>query len=148
MGRQRPASVTNAIRVQGLLVLVGALTTVLTAVREDDLIASWAAKQPPGAQPPAIVPVVVVLFVTFALLIGVLLVFFHEGHPSARLSLTGIALFFLFAAFVIYRLDPPTLFVLLSVVSALLDLVLLWFLWHPDTNAYVRGAELAAERDG
>lgn len=147
MGRQRPTSVTTAIRLQGLLVLLGGLTTLLMAVRRDELVASWAARQPPGAQPPAFVPVAVVLFVTFALLVAVLLVFFHEGHPSARLSLTAVAVFFVFSAFVIYRIHPPALFVGLAAFSALLDLVLLYFLWHPDTGAFLRGAELAAERD-
>jgi hypothetical protein len=148
MGRQQPTSVTSAIRVQLLLVLVGGLTTLLTAVRRDELVAQWAATQPPGAQAPAFVPVAVVLFVTMALLVAVLLVFFHAGHPSARLSLTAVAAFFLFSAVVIVRLDPPVLFVALAGVSVLLDLVLLYFLWHRDTSAYLRGAELAAGREG
>ena len=144
MGRQRPDSVTNAIRAQVAVVLVGCVTTVLTVLQRDALVDRWATSQPPGAQPPAVAPVAVVLFVTFALLVAVLVVFFDAGHPSARLSLTGVAVFYLVAMLAVYRLDPPALFVVLAVVSSLLDLVLLWFLWQRDTTAYLRGAGLAA----
>jgi hypothetical protein len=147
MGRQRPASVSNAILVQAVLVLVSGLTTLITLVQRDELVASWASRQPPGAQPPAFGPVAVVLFLTFALLVGVLVVFFRGGHPSARWSLTGLAFFYLFVLVVVLRLDPPGLFVALVGVSAVLDLVLLYFLWHKDTSAFLRGAELAAGRD-
>ena len=89
----------------------------------------------------------VVLFITFALLAAVLVVFFRDGHPSARLVLTGLAVFFLFAMVVMYRQDPPVLFVVLAAVSAVLDVVLVYFLWHRDTNEFLRGAELAEDLD-
>ena len=44
----------------------------------------------------------------------------------------------------VLRLEPPVLFVVLAVISALLDLVLLYFLWHKDTSEFLRGAALAA----
>ena len=148
MGRQRPDSVTYAIRAQWAVLLVGCVTTVLTVVQREALIDNWAARQPPGAQPPAVAPVAVVLFVTFALLIAVLVVFFRAGHDSARLSLTGVAVFYLVAMLAVYRLDPPALFAVLAAVSSVLDLALLRFLWHRDTTAYLRGAGLAAGRVG
>jgi hypothetical protein len=89
------------------------------------------------------VPVAVVLWVTFALLAAVLVVFFRSGHPSARLSLTGLAAFFLFTMLVMYRQDPPGLFVVLAAVAAVLDVVLVYFLWHRETNEFMRGAQLA-----
>ena len=144
MGRQRPASVSNAIRAQAALVVVSGLTTLITLVQRDQLVEAWAAGKPTGAQPPAFGPVAVVLFLTFALLVGVLVMFFREGHPSARWSLTGVAVFYLFTMVVVYRLDPPGLFLTLAAVSAVLDVAVLYFLWHKDTTAYLRGAELAA----
>jgi O-antigen/teichoic acid export membrane protein len=144
MGRQRPGSVTSAIRAQLALVGVGALTTLLTAIQADELARSWASRRPVGIDPPAFVPVAVVLFITFALLAAVLVVFFRGGHGSARVALTVLAGFFLLAMIAILRLDPPVLFVVLAVVSALLDLVLLYFLWHKDTNEFLRGAALAS----
>lgn len=144
MGRQRPGSVTTAIRVQLALVGVAGLTTLLTIVQRDKLVSSWTARHPTGIDPPAYVPVAIVLFITFALLAAVLLVFFRGGHNSARVSLTVLAGFFLFATFAVLRLDLPREFVVLAVAAALLDLVLLYFLWHKDTSEFVRGAALAA----
>ena len=163
MGRQRPASVTNAIRAQAALVAVSGLTTLLTAFQRDELVLAWAERHPTAKAilaegglpalydsalaPPAFVPVAIVSFFTFALLAAVLVMFFLGGHHSARVSLTGLAVFFLLAMVVMYRQDPPVLFVALAAVSAVLDVVLVWFLWHPDTNAFLRGAELAAHRE-
>lgn len=144
MGRQRPGSVTSAIRTQLALIGVGAVTTLLTIVQREELVLSWASRHPTGIDPPAFVPVAVVLFVTFSLLAAVLMVFFRGGHGSARVALTVLAGFFLLAMIAILRLDPPTLFLVLAVVSALVDLVLLYFLWHKDTNEFLRGAALAA----
>lgn len=146
MGRQRPASVTNAIRAQVALVLVSGLTTLLTVVQRDDLTRLWQAGEPVGTQPPAFTPVAVVLFVTYALLAGVLSIFFHDGHPSARHSLGGLTVFYLFSMLVLCLQGPPALFVVLAVVSAVLGLVLIAFLWHRDTSAFLRGAELASRQ--
>lgn len=146
MGRQRPASVTSAIRVQWAVLLVTGVTALLTIVQRDLLVDTWAARQPPGSQPPAFAPVAIVLYVTFALLAAVLVVFFRAGHNSARISLTGLAVFVVFTMVVIWRLDPPGLFLVLAVVAALLTLLLVALLWHRDTSAYLAGAEIAAGR--
>lgn len=143
MGRQRPASVTHAIRVQVALLVASGLTTLLAVVQRESLVESWALRQPPGTQPPAVAPVAVVLYVTFALLVAVLVMFFREGHPSARLALTGVAALFLFAMVVVQRLDPPVVYVVLAAVCALLDLLLLALLWRRDTSAFVRGSAAA-----
>lgn len=144
MGRQRPASVTSAIRAQLALVGVGAVTTLVTVLQRGELLRIWADRHPTGIDPPAFVPVAVVLFVTFSLLAAVLVVFFRGGHGSARVALTVLAGFFLLAMTAVLRLHPPTLFVVLAVVAALLDLVLVFFLWHKDTTEFLRGAALAA----
>lgn len=144
MGRQRPASVTSAIRTQFALIGVGAVTTLLTVVQEDELVRIWLSRHPTGIEPPVFVPVAVVLFFTFALLAAVLVVFFRGGHGSARVALTVLAGFILLTMIAVLRLDPPVLFVALAVLSALLDLVLVFFLWHKDTSEFLRGAALAA----
>jgi O-antigen/teichoic acid export membrane protein len=144
MGRQRPGSVTSAIRAQLALIGVGGLTTLLTVVQRDELVQAWTNRHPTGIDPPAFVPVAVVLFITFALLAAVLVVFFRGGHGSARVALTVLAGLLLLAMIAILRLDPPVIFVVLAVISALLDLVLVYFLWHKDTSEFVRGAALAA----
>jgi len=143
MGRQLPQSVTRAVQTQAALVVVSGLITVLTAIQREELEAAFVARESPDIDVPAFVPVAVVLWVTFALLAAVLVVFFRSGHPSARLSLTGLAAFFLFTMLVMYRQDPPGLFDVLAAVAAVLDVVLIYFLWHRETNEFVRGAQLA-----
>jgi hypothetical protein len=144
MGRQRPGSVTSAIRAQLALVGVAGLATLLTIVERDELVRAWTDRHPTGIDPPDFVPVAIVLFITFGLLAAVLMVFFRAGHGSARVALTVLAGFFLLAMIAVLRLDPPVLFIVLAVLSGLLDLVLLFFLWRKDTSEFLRGAALAA----
>lgn len=164
MGRQRPTSVTNAIRTQVAVIVVSGLTALLTVFRRDELVLAWAEGNPTARGVveegglsalyeseialPAFAPVAIVFFVTFALLAAVLLVFFRAGHPSARWSLTALAVFLLLSMVALYRQDPPALFLVLAAISAVLNLLLLRLLWHSDTSAYLRGAELAEQREG
>jgi hypothetical protein len=143
MGRQLPRSVTRAVQTQAALVVVSGLITVLTAIQREELEAAFVARESPDIDVPAFVPVAVVLWATFALLAAVLVVFFRSGHPSARLSLTGLAAFFLFTMVVMVQQDPPGLFVVMAVVAGVLDVVLVYFLWHRETSAFMRGAQLA-----
>jgi hypothetical protein len=144
MGRQRPGAVTSAIRAQLALVGVAGLATLLTIVERDELVRVWTDRHPTGIDPPDFVPVAIVLFITFGLLAAVLMVFFRAGHGSARVALTVLAGLFLLATIAVLRLDPPVLFIVLAVLSGLLDLVLLFFLWRKDTSEFLRGAALAA----
>jgi hypothetical protein len=162
MGRQRPRSVSNAVRVQWVLVGVGALATLLTTLMRDELLRSWvdsnataraivedgglAALRDSAISLPAFAPVAVVSFIVYALLAWVLAVLFREGHRWARWSLVGLAASHLFGASVIYRAEPPAPFLPLVVVAAVLDVVLAWFLLQKDTGEWIRGAELAEER--
>ncbi len=154
MGRQRPTSVTNALRAQWALVGLGAVGTLVTVLMRDDLLADWAqsrggldAVEQSGIATPAFVPVAVVTFIVYALLAWVLAVLFREGHAWARWSLLLLAGGLLFAAFVTYRAGPPGAFVLLAALAVLLDLVLVWFLVQRGSGAWVRGAELAEEHE-
>ena len=159
MGRQWPGSVVNAMRCLGVLGMLMGLGTVLTIVLRDDLIEAWAEGNP-GAREilrdggvealkassislPAFVPVVVVMFVVVLCLLAVLRVFFREGYEWARLSLAGMGLLIgLAAALIAFRESPPAVFVVLCVVTILVDLVFLALLAHPDTTAFVRGSWL------
>ena len=147
--RQQPRSVTRATWVLLGLVALSALTAVLTVVMRDDLVRSWAdGRVDTGTvRPPEFVPVAIVLFFVFAALAGVLIAFLRGGHNWARLSLTGLVAFMGLATLAGLRTNPPVLFLGLSIVSVALDLALLFFLWHRDTNAYIRGVWLATHRD-
>ena len=163
MGRQRPKSVTQATWTQWAVVLLAGVAVVLTAVLRDDLELAWArnnqaaqvilaegglkALRESSITPPAFVPVAIVAFAVFALLAWVLLALFRNGHQWARLSLCALAAFSILAFVVIYRQSPPLSFTVVGVLAVVLDLALLFFLWHPDTNDFIRGATIAAERD-
>ncbi len=149
----RPMSVTNAVRVLLALVVVTGLAALLVWLRQDEVIRTWAegniaarkllleggvqaVKGSPIA--PSFVPLAIVFFAVFALLVLVLIAFFVEGHEWARLSLAATAVFGILAATVVVRLGLPALFAVLSIVAILLCLLLLFLLWHKDTNRYFR----------
>ena len=146
MSRQLPRSVSGATWVLGGLVALGGLTALLAVLMRDDLVSAWAAGHPDesGVKPPSFVPVAIVLFVVFALLAGVLALFFRAGHHWARLALTGLVVFMAVATLAGLRTGVPPLFLLICLVSVVLDLAVLFFLWHRDTSAYIRNAGLAA----
>jgi hypothetical protein len=159
MGRQWPGSVVNAMRCLGALAALMGLGTLLTIVFQDDLIEAWAEGNP-GAREilrdggvealkassislPAFVPVVVVMFVVLLCLMSVLRVLFREGYEWARLTLAGMGLLIgLAAGLIAFRESPPAIFVVLCVLTILVDLAFLALLAHPDTTAFVRGSWL------
>jgi hypothetical protein len=159
MGRQWPVSVVNAMRCLGGLVVLMGIGTVLTWVLEDDLVAAWAEGNPGAREivreggiealressisPPAFVPVVVVMFIVLLSLVAVLRVFFREGYEWARVSLAALGLGVgLAAGLIAFRENPPVVFVVLCVVTLVVDLAFLVLLLHRDTTAFVRGAWL------
>ena len=159
MGRQWPRSMVNAQRALGALVALMGLGTVLTVLLEDDLIRSWAehnagareilddggmdALKASSISLPAFVPVVVVMFVVMLGLLGVLRVFFREGYEWARLSLVAVALLIgVGAGLIAFRESPPAVFVVLCVVTLLVDVAFLALLVHPETTEFLRGAWL------
>jgi hypothetical protein len=159
MGRQWPGSVVNAMRCLGVLTVLMGLGTLLTVLLQDDLVEAWAEGNP-GAREilreggiealkassislPAFVPVVVVMFVVVLVLLAVLRVFFREGYEWARVSLAGMGLLIgLAAGLIAFRESPPAVFVVLCVVTILVDLAFLALLAHPDTTEFVRGSWL------
>ena len=141
--RALPPTVRAASLAQvGLVVLTG-LATVLTVLLRDELLDEWYRRHPTGIEPPAFAPVAVVLFVTYALLAAVLLVFFRGGHREARWGLTLLAAFFGFTMVVLVRQDPPPLFVALAVACALVDVAVGALLWRRETTAFLRGPAAA-----
>lgn len=154
MGRQRPKSVDRAMQVLGALLLLAAVVAALTVLLEDEIIRVWARGNPSARSilandglealkqepiTPEFVPVVLVLFLVMALLAWVLAMFFRAGHHWARVSLTVAVVLMTVSTLAILRTDMPAAFAALSLVSVLLEVLLLWFLWHRDTTAYVTG---------
>lgn len=153
VGRQLPGAVRNAVRVLLGLVVVSVVMTVLMWVQSDDLILSWARGNSAAREileegglaalresptTPSIVPIAVVSTVMFALLAGVLVAFFVEGHNWARLSLTATVLFGVLVCVLGFGYDLPTLFEVLLALTLVLCLAELFFLWHRETNTFMR----------
>jgi len=152
----RPGSVAMAIRMHAVLILLGAVAVVLTVLMNDALIRSWAMGRPDmrrvletqGLQaikdgpvrPPAFIAPSITLFVVIALLIWMLLLFFANGNGWARLALTALLFFAAVAGIAGIRTDPPTVFVVFMIGSTVLEGVAVAYLWHPDTNRFLRSA--------
>lgn len=164
MSGQQPASLAWATRLLAALVALCLLVTVLMAVLRDQLIRSWAegrrdmrrvlrtqgleAVKNGEVHVPAFVPVAVAMFVVVALLIWVLTAFLRGGYGWARVSLT-VTLFFLAVGTIAgLRTGAPVTFMVLSVVSFPLEGAAIYFLWHKDTSAYLRGTWMAAAAVG
>jgi protein-S-isoprenylcysteine O-methyltransferase Ste14 len=137
---QQPPSVTLAVRLVVGLVVLGAVVTVLTIVQRDELVEAWSVGHPAGSsiQPPAFVPVAIVLYIVVAGLVLVLIPFLRTAHNWARWSLVAMVLIIALSTLACLRTDPPALFVVCSVASLPLDAAILYFLMHRDTSAFLR----------
>jgi hypothetical protein len=148
--------VALAIRAAWGLVGVIALTVLLMAVFHDDVVGSWARRHEgareafeqggreglarAGFVPPAFLPVGATMLVVAAMLVWVLTIFFREGHRWGQIGLTGLVAVSVFASVVLgLVLVPPPVFVVVAVVSLVVEGVLLVCLWHPDTLRYLAG---------
>ena len=144
---QHPTSVTRAIQLLLGLLVAGAVVTVLVVVFREDLDEAWSAGHPADSaiQPLEFVPVTIVLYVTVALLALTLIPFFRSGANWARHSLAAMVLLIAVSTLAVIRTDPPTLFVVLSIGSLVLDAAILLFLWHPSTSRFMREEAAAVD---
>lgn len=137
---QRPTSVTRAVMLTWLLVLLALALTVLAVIFDDELLrASGAAgtSADDTRVPPSFTPVVIVLYVTVVSLVLVLLSFVVGGHNWARHCLTATFGVVALATIAAVRLDPPLVFVAVGLVSFVLEGLLVYHLYRPETAAYV-----------
>lgn len=140
---EQRAAVRRATWAVLALVAADALGSLLAVVLRDELVAAWSGG--PAAddsiQPPAFVPVVVVLYVTLASLILVLLALLRSGQSWARHCLAGLVIFLAVGTLAALRTGPPALFVAVAVVSLVLDAVTVCLLWHPAMGTPAREGE-------
>lgn len=138
MGPQRSTVVVGASWLAiGAIAMTGVIA-LLTFVFENELIDAWAAdRSDAGAvEPPAFVPVAVTMFVVVALLAAVLVAFFREGHEWARVLLSALMVLIAASTIAILRSDPPMLFLVVAIVSLVIDLAATAALWHKDTRVF------------
>lgn len=151
--RDLPGSITNALRSLLALVAVSGAAVLLIWVQHDDIIVTWA-KGNPSAQEilasegmdtlreaaitPKFVPLALVLFIVFAVLVGVLAAFLADGHGWSRNVLTATSIFGILVALLSVTHGLPTALVVLSAVFFLSCVALLFFLWRRDASDYLR----------
>lgn len=149
-----PSAVTNAIRMTWVVLALTGVTALLTFLFRDDLVLHWAEGNPEAQRlidsggltaleesaisVPAFAPLAIWLFVTFAALAVVLTAFVRGGHNWARHSLAALVVFAGFGTGVSMTRDLPPVFLGLAVLSLVAYLVLLWLLYHKDTNAFIK----------
>lgn len=153
---ERPGSVTYAIRMHVGLIVIAAVSALLTIFLNDTLIRSWAEGRPDmrrvletqgleaikdgAVRPPAFIAPSLTLFVVIALLLWMLLLFFANGNGWARLALTALLFFAAVATIAAIRTAPPAIFVVLMIASMVVEVIAVAYLWHPDTNRFLRRA--------
>jgi hypothetical protein len=155
-GAAQPRSVDLAVRsAWGLVGLMG-LVMVLMAVFHDDVIGAWAdhhegarevfdqggrvALERAGFAPPNFLPVAATMLVVGAMIVWVLGAFLRLGYRWGQLGLSALMGGCVYASIALgFVLSPPPVFVVVGVVSLLVEGVTLVCLWHRDTLAHVRG---------
>jgi O-antigen/teichoic acid export membrane protein len=138
MGQQRSVVVTGAIWLTVGAVGIAGLATLFTIVFKDELVDAWAADRTDvgSVTPPAFVPVAVTMFFVVAMLTFVILAFFRQGYEWARILLSLIAVVLALATLAVLQTSPPTLFLVVAIVSLLVDVAAVVALWHKDTRAF------------
>ncbi|MGB0098883.1 MAG: hypothetical protein WBP61_01255 [Nocardioides sp.] len=138
MEPQRSAVVVGATWLAIGAVAMTGLTAVLTLVFHDELVDAWAADRPDvgSVEPPAFVPVAVTMFFVVALLALVLIAFFRQGYRWARILLSAVIVLVGASTVAILRTDPPTLFLVVAVLSVAVDVAATVALWHKDTREF------------
>jgi len=157
-----PRSIVHAVRALVAVVVVSGVIAVLTLVQNDAVILAWSEGNPSAREILAtgglealkespIVPkfgqLAVVSMVWFAMLVWVLGACLVGGSSWPRVWLTATVLVGILVAVVSLNNHLPASFVVVSSVVLLLDAVLLYFLWHKDTTAYLRSFHHRTWRD-
>lgn len=151
--RELPGSITNALRNLIALVVVSGMAVLLTWLQHDEVVRAWAkgnssaqeilasggmAALRESAIVPKFVPLALVSFIVFVVLVGVLGAFLVDGHGWSRLVLTATSFFGVLVASLGLNHGLPTAFVIVSALFFVLSLTLVFFLWRKDTSTYLR----------
>jgi hypothetical protein len=151
-----PRSVELAIRTTWGLVGVVAVLVVLLWVFRDDVIGDWASRhegarevfdqggrealERAGYAPPSFLPVAATMLVVGAMLVWVLTAVLRLGRRWGQLGLFALLVVSAYITVALgFVLAPPPVFVVVAVVSLLVEGVAMAFLWHPDTRAFLAG---------
>lgn len=148
-----PTSITRSVQVVYALVALSLLNLALTIVFKDALIESWADStgtwgavlDEGGVErieelgvAPAFVPIAVGSFVLFGVLFVFLALMLQRGAGWARIVLTVLAVLALLSVPLGFLQSRPISFTMISLVTAVLYLVLLFFMWQRSSTDYIK----------
>ncbi|PUA80570.1 hypothetical protein C7S10_12465 [Nocardioides currus] len=148
-----PGSIALALRTLLALVVVSGVAVLLTWLQHDEVIRAWAEGNSSAQEilssggiaalrdstiVPKFVPLALVSFIVFVVLVVVLGAFLADGHQWSRLVLTALAGFGVLVASLGLNHGLPLVFVIVSALFLLLCLALVVVLWRRDASAYLR----------
>jgi len=142
LSTEPPPSIKTSFNIILAVLALSALSTALSFVFLDDIIE--AAGINPGdadadaARAGAMIGSVVG-FLVFGGLWVLLGVFLRKGANWARIVLTVLAALGLVFGVIGLLGEQPVLFLMLSLAQMALDVALLYFMWRPDSSAYLQG---------
>lgn len=148
-----PPSIVRSVQVVYALVALSLLNLVLTIVFQDALTEAWAkgagtwsaVLDEGGTQridelgvAPAFVPIAIGTFVLFGVIYLVLALMLQRGAGWARIVLTVLSVLALLGVPLSFVQNRPILFTVLSLLSAVLYLALLFFMWQRQSTDYIK----------
>jgi hypothetical protein len=154
--KQYPASIRVTSWLVVAMVVLSAVTVLLTWLRYDDIVLAWAERNAAAGRilaqdglealkqsdrVPAFIPLAIVSLAVFAPLVWVLLLFLRDGVIWSRPALTASVLVAALIAIQGIGRDLPVEFLVLSVVSLAVQLALLVSIWSRGNSAWVHEAE-------
>lgn len=166
---ERPASLTWALRLLGVLVVFAGLVVLMMVLFNDDLVRAWAQGNPAARhvldtqgldalkhpssdnkiRAPQFIAPAVTLYGVFIGIIWVLSVFLGNGFEWARISLTVLLLFTAVASVGGILTSPPVLFIALTLLAIAIGVAALVAMWLPATTRYIHppAARVAESRE-
>lgn len=149
-----PPSIARSVQVVYALVALSLLNLALTIVFKDSLIESWAGSgeglysellDEGGTQrigelgvAPAFVPIAVISFILFGVIFLFLALMLQRGAGWARIVLTILSVLALLSVPIGFLQSRPILFTVISLLTAALYLVLLFFMWRRPSTDYIK----------
>lgn len=149
---ERPATLTWALRLLGLLVLFAGVVVLVLVIREDDMLRSWAEgnesarrileteglealkNAPEGSiQPPHFVAPAITLYGVIVALLSVLTAFLRNGFEWARMAISAVLVLVAICATGGILTDPPFYIVAGALAGIVIGVAALVAMWLPSS---------------
>lgn len=150
---ERPVELTRSLQALAALVVVGGITVLFVVLFRDSLARSWAEGNPATrhllhteglaavragtVKPPHFVAPAITLYVVMVALLWVLSQFLRNGFEWGRVCITVLLLGTAVASVGAILTDPPTLFVVCTIVAIVIGVTSLVLMWLPPVTRYI-----------